>query len=181
MKRNFMYIKLITFLIQSKVAEYHVELISIALSFPIIVHDFMSFAKLHSKYNTPSLIVYCDKDNPSYSSILSEVFKARQNMPLILNEKKAKESPNPNRNIKENLLFIVSTNKMLIPLMKLSSSKPRAILSIPEYDNNDVIDLRDKYWKDLKRIEGYTKDDFYKLVAEKPYLKEKNQDDRELK
>ena len=141
----------------------------------------MAFAKLYSKYKSPSLIWYWEKDHPNYDSIVTEIYKARQNMPLILNEKKAKENPNPNRNLKENLLFVISTCPILIPLMKLSSKQPRAILTIPEYDNNDIIDLRDKYWKHLKLIDGYKTDEFYKLVAEKPYLKERTQEDRETK
>ena len=165
----------------SKGIEYHIQIINIALTFPIIVHDFMGFAQLYSKYQSPSLIVYWDKNDPNFNKILSEVYKTRQNYPLVLNEKKAEEKKNPNHNLKENLLFIVSTCPMLIPLLKLSSKQPRAILAVPEHDSDDVIDLRNKYWSHLKKIDGMPIDEYYKMVEEKPHLKENNQDEKDTK
>ena len=165
----------------SKGIEYHIQLVNIALSFPIIVHDFMGFAQLYSKYQSPTLIVYWEKDHPNYDKILEETYKARQNYPLVLSERKAAENANPNLNLKENLIFVVSTCSMLIPLLKLSSKIPRAILAIPEHDSKDCIDLRNSYWMNLKKIDGMPIDEFYKLVEQKPHLKESAQDEKDTK
>lgn len=108
---------------------------------------------------------------------MKETYIARRKYPL--NIAKKDEKSNPNRDLKNNLLFVVSTQPMLIPLLKLAEKKPRVILALPEYDNNDIIDLRDKYWKDLKKIDGYTVEEFFKRVAEKPYTKEEDEDKRE--
>ncbi|CAI2360167.1 unnamed protein product [Moneuplotes crassus] len=162
----------------SKATDLYVDIVSVALAFPIIVNDFMSFAQLFSKYQSPSLIVYCDKKDPNFKNILSETFKARQNFPLKI----AKRDPgaNPNHDLKNNLLFIVSTQPMLIPLLKLADKSPRVILAMPEYDQNDIYDLRDHQWKNLKKIDGFTAEEFYKRVAEKSELKKaKNDDEKE--
>jgi hypothetical protein len=161
----------------SKATELYIDIVSIALAFPIIVHDFMAFAQLFTKYQSPSIIVYCDKNHPDYHKILAETYKARQGFPLQLNKKNTTE--NPNRDLKHNLLFIVSTQPMLIPLLKLTSKKPRVLLAYPEHDNNDVIDLRDKYWKNLKKIDGLSTEEFYKRVAEKPHTTTEDENERE--
>lgn len=163
----------------AKGTEYHVEIVSVALAFPIIVNDFMSFAQLYSKYQSPSLIVYCDREHKDYSQILAEVHKARLMFPLKLRDRKADEPANPNHDIKNNLLFIVSTTPMLIPLMRLTSKQPRAILALPDNDQNDSVDLRDSYWRDLRKIDGLPALDFYARVAEKPHLKAASDDERE--
>jgi hypothetical protein len=42
----------------TKATEQYVDIISIALRFPIIVDDFMNFAQLITRYQSPSIIVY---------------------------------------------------------------------------------------------------------------------------
>ena len=152
-----------------KATDLYVDIVSIALAFPIVVHDFMSFAQLFTKYQSPSLIVYCDQNHPDYENILAETFKARQNFQLKLEKKE--EKSNPNHDITNNLLFIVSTQKMLIPLLKLPNSTPRVILAYPEYDSGDIINLRDNYWKFLTKIDGMAATEFFQKVKDKSKLK----------
>ena len=140
----------------------------------------MSFAQLFTKYQSPTLIVYCDRKHPDYKKILKETFKARQAFPLEIVKKEDNPNRNPNHDLKKNLLFIVSTQPMLIPLLKLANKSPRCILAFPEYDQNDVVDLRDSYWKNLKKIDGMPFDEFFKRVAEKSEIKKaKTEDERE--
>lgn len=160
-----------------KATEYFVDIISIALAFTVITHDFMSFAQLYSKYRSPSLVVFCEKDHPDYEKIVTEVYKARQSFPLKLNKSESNE--NPNRNLTNNMLFIISTQPMLIPLLKLSDKTPRVILSYTEFDSNDIIDLRDSYWKHIQKIDGMSKDEFFKRVGQKLDMKDASQDERE--
>lgn len=170
--------KVVNILDTNKATELYVDIVSVALAFPIIVNDFMSFAQLFSKYQSPSLIVYCEKNNPDYEKIVQETFKARQKFPLAIVKKK--NNANPNHDIKNNLLFIISTQPMLIPLLKLSDKSPRVILALPEYDNNDLIDLREHHWKHLKKIDGFETEDFFKRVAEKTDMnKAETEDEKE--
>ena len=117
-----------------KATDLYVDVVSIALSFPIVVHDFMSFAQLFTKYQSPSLIVYCDPSHPKYSQVLAETYKARKEFPLKIVQKEP--GANPNHDLKNNLLFIVSTQPMLIPLLKLANKEPRVLLgkSIHKFD-----------------------------------------------
>jgi hypothetical protein len=158
-----------------KATDLYVDIVAIALAFPIVVHDFMSFAQLFTKYQSPSLIVYCDKNDPDYEKILEETFKARQNFPLKIEKKDQKA--NPNHDLTNNLLFIVSTQQMLIPLLKLPNKTPRVILAFPEFDSNDIINLRDNYWKFLTKIDGMASTEFFQKVADKSKLKEAKTED----
>jgi len=155
----------------------YIDIVSIVLAFPVVVHDFMTFAQFYTKYQSPAIIIYCDKNHPDYEKILAEAHKSRREFSLKLIQKDSKG--NPNKDLDHNLLYIVSTQPMLIPLLKLADKSPRVILAIPEHDSSDVIDLRDNYWKHIQKIDGFSKDAFFKKVEDKSYMQESDEDKRE--
>jgi hypothetical protein len=59
---------------------------------------------------------------------------------------------------------------MLIPVLKLANkATPRALIILPEHDKNDILDLRDNYWKDLKKIDGLSSQEFYRRCNDKQF------------
>lgn len=57
---------------------------------------------------------------------------------------------------------------MLIPILKLANkTKPRALIVLPEHDKNDILDLRDNYWKNLTKIDGVEAQEFYRRCSDK--------------
>ena len=91
-----------------KSTEIYVEIIQKVLNSPVIVDDFMSFAQLYSKYQSPTLVVYCPRDHPNFEQIKNDVFKVRQNLVLDLKKQSENINANPNRELKDNLLIIIS-------------------------------------------------------------------------
>lgn len=43
-----------------------VRIIETVFKSPIIVHEFMSFAQLYTKFKTQMVILYCDKEHPEF-------------------------------------------------------------------------------------------------------------------
>lgn len=57
----------------------YAKILSFTFNSPLIVHDYMSFAMLTSKFKTNTLVIYCDKDDQvTYNKILRSLIKARK-------------------------------------------------------------------------------------------------------
>ena len=111
---------------------------------------------------------------------MSEVKKVRHANPLLLKKQTQNINENPNHNLHNNMLFIISTTPMLIPILKLANkTQPRALIVLPEHDQTDSLDLRDSYWKDLKKIDGIPAQEFYKRCNEKAKYVDQNQSEDE--
>ena len=77
------------------------------------------------------VIMYCDKDHPEFECNKREFFRARKEVKLNMKGERQQD----------NLIFVVSTTKTLIPLLKLKKDVPFVFAVTPAANTKDELNL----------------------------------------
>ena len=133
------------------------KILQFAFNSPIIVHDYMAFAMLNSKFKTNTFVIYCDQeDKENYNKILKALIKARRELPINL-KPDAESGHLENKQRHSDVIFVLSTIKNLMPVVRLKEEKPQGVLITPE---DNFVDLFTTYLSKLEKVEGLSKEDF---------------------
>lgn len=107
----------------------YAKILEQAFNSPIIVRDYMQFAMLTQKFKTNVFVVYCDPDNDPhlYTRLLKSLVRARHLSPLSL-------TPSEEGDLKHNsdVLFVLSSIKGLMPVLKLHENGAQGVLVKPD-------------------------------------------------
>ena len=142
----------------------------------------MQFAVLTQKFKTNTLVVYCDPDqDPAlYLRILKTLVRARKQMPIHLRPDESGALPKSQRD--SDVLFVLSTVKNLMPVVKLHENGPQALLITPE---DNVVNLFQNQLVNLEKVEGLTQEQYLAKAAniekETQYLETDDDKDRNKK
>ena len=83
---------------------------------------------LISKFKTPAVVVYCDRsDHARLERVTRAMSQARRQLPLKIESDKEGASISSN----DDVLFIVSTVKELMPVTKLTRNEVQAVFIHP--------------------------------------------------
>lgn len=133
-------------------AQTYAKILHNSFNSPIIVHDYMQFNMVLNKFKTAAVVVYCNKnDKAKFERIKEAMCEARRQQPLYMQSDKEGEKVDN----KEDVLFIISTVKELMPVTKLSRDEPQALFVHPQDVTVNLLE-EDKYLKSLQRLEGKT-------------------------
>lgn len=99
--------------------------------------------------------MYCPPDHPEFENYKWEFFRARKNTKLDF-KNEADNSP------AANMIFIFSTVKQMIPVLKLSKDEPVVLTILATKDDSDDLDLlKDpRYLKQLEFVDGLPLEEF---------------------
>ncbi|CDW86371.1 UNKNOWN [Stylonychia lemnae] len=137
----------------------YAKILQNAFNSPIVIHDYMTFANLSQKYKSSLLVVYCDeKEDPKkYNELLRSLIKARKAMPINLKPDENGELQKSQRH--QDVIFVMSTTKSLMPITKIHSSQPQALFITPD---SEFVNLFNNYLPQLEKVEGMSPDEFLK-------------------
>jgi len=135
----------------------YAKILEQAFNSPIIVRDYMQFAMLTQKFKTNVFVVYCDpeEDPLLYKRILKSLVRARKIMPINLTPNEEGDLQNQNRN--SDVLFVLSSIKGLMPVLKLHENGPQGVFVKPDEQH---VDLLNTTLASLERIEGLPREEF---------------------
>jgi hypothetical protein len=83
------------------------------------------------------------------------MIRARKELPINLQPDASGDLKKQQRH--NDVVFVLSTVKTLMPVTKLHDDKPQALFITPE---DKVVNLFDTYMKNLEKVEGFSKEEY---------------------
>jgi len=127
-----------------------------------MVHDYMQFNMVLSKFKTAAVVVYCSLDDKEKLERIKEAMcQARAQLPLKISATEEGQQVNHD----DDVLFIISTMRELMPVTKLAREETQALFVHPQEKQVSLLE-EERYLKHLKKVEGKTLDEFMKLALD---------------
>lgn len=104
-------------------------------------------------------VVYCDmKEDPKqYEEILRAMIKARKHMPINLKPDEHGQLQKSQRD--QDVVFVLSSTKSLMPITKVHVDHPQGLFITPE---DNFVDLLNVYLPGLEKVEDLTPEEYLK-------------------